>query len=113
MTPLNRAEPGRPCVSGCPNLRGACPLHSSRPFASVRRPSSSTAQGYGARHREWRAAVLAIHPVCQHLGGCNRASTEAHHIIPIRRGGARYDLANGVGLCHRHHSAVTGRETRR
>lgn len=86
----------------CPNVR-PCPTHE--------RPSSSTAQGYGARHRAWRQAVLARDPVCREEG-CEAPATEADHIRPIRLGGAQYDLGNGQGLCKGHHSAKTRRDER-
>ncbi len=108
---MMRRAPAIPCSkTGCYKLQ-PCPLHPKKPFASVRRPSSSTAQGYGARHRAWRVEVLAKHPNCEYPG-CQKASTDAHHIVPIRRGGKRFDVDNGMGLCHEHHSAATGRETR-
>lgn len=109
MTPT---APARPCPkAGCLNLQ-PCADHPRKPFASVQGRPSAAKQGYGARHRAWRTAVLARDPICKHPG-CIARSTEADHIIPIRQGGARFDLANGRGLCKRHHSAKTGRETRR
>jgi len=35
---------------------------------------------------------------------------QADHIVPIARGGARYDLANGQTLCIRCHARKTLRE---
>jgi hypothetical protein len=44
-----------------------------------RRPRAKTAErGYGAEHRKFRTALLALHPVCQR---CNNAwATQAHHL---------------------------------
>jgi 5-methylcytosine-specific restriction endonuclease McrA len=96
--------PALPCPRpGCPYLQ-PCSLHPRKPFMHAK-----SYNHYGPEHKAWRAAVLARDPICKM---CNRMATEAHHIIPIRKGGARYDVANGVGLCHRHHSQATGRETR-
>lgn len=66
---------------------------------------------YGRQHQKWRRIVLSRHPICQHPG-CTQHSVDADHIIPISRGGARYDLANGQALCRSHHSAKTNRENR-
>lgn len=77
----------------------------------ARRPRGTRQQqGYGAQHQRWRAEVLRQHPYCV---TCRTApSREADHIIPIKRGGARFDPANGQGLCKPHHSAKTARENR-
>ena len=61
---------------------------------------------YGIRHVLWRKRVLAEHPVCV----CGAASTEAHHVVAVADGGARYDADNGRGLCKRCHAAETSRE---
>lgn len=101
----------RRCL-GCGVLvaRGSrCARCQPRPFASVVRPSSSDAQGYGEEHRRWRAEVLAREPVCR-WPGCSAPATHADHIVPWRHGGARYDVANGQGLCARHHNTKTATE---
>ncbi len=79
-----------------------------------RRPRpSSTAQGYGTRHREqFRAGVLARDPRCVL---CSRApSTEADHWPRSRRelvaaGEDPDDPRFGRGLCKPCHSSETGR----
>ena len=71
--------------------------------------------------RAWRYTAAWSHasrtqieraPHCQALGGCHRRITRrnpltADHIIPVSRGGARYDPANLQTLCL-HHNAVKG-----
>jgi len=81
----------------------------SRPFAAVRRPSLSSQQGYGAEHRAWRLAVLERDPVCR-WPGCRLPASHADHVVPWKHGGAQFDVANGQGLCQRHHSVKTVRE---
>lgn len=78
-------------------------------LTKARRPRGTRQQqGYGAQHQRWRAEVLRQHPTCQH---CRVVpSNEADHIIPIREGGARFDPANGQGLCKPCHSRKTARE---
>ena len=45
---------------------------------------------------------------------CGKAGLlEADHIIPIDRGGAPYDIANGQALCKHHHVIKTALENRR
>lgn len=76
---------------------------------------SASARGYGHEHRVWRAAVLARDPICRGLDGvpCRKRATHADHIIPLAKGGARYDLANGQGLCAEHHQVKTQRDSQR
>ena len=100
---------GRPCLQqGCPALVTVtryCPKHAPLhpAWAGVaRRTERGT---YGIRHVLWRKRVLAEHPVCV----CGAASTEAHHVVAMADGGARYD-DNGRGLCKRCHAAETSRE---
>ena len=45
--------------------------------------------------------------------GCGRAGRlEADHVIPLERGGAAYDLANGQALCVACHISKNRRESR-
>jgi 5-methylcytosine-specific restriction protein A len=79
---------------------------------------SAASRGYGARHRRWRELVLARDPVCVDPFGDHAAvgevapSTDADHIKRIEEGGARFDLANGQGLCATCHGKKTAMETR-
>ena len=60
----------------------------------------------------WRALSLkVIHrdPLCRACG--EDASQETDHIIPIRAGGAKWDMGNLQGLCKTCHSRKTSRET--
>lgn len=113
-------RPKRPCARpGCPTLvdRGYCAEHERQRQRTYDRSRGKTAErGYGAQHRKWRAMVLARDPVCVDPYGVHAergevvASTVADHIVPIRRGGARFDLANGQGLCASCHGVKTARE---
>lgn len=95
---------------GCPELThgGRCPACAAR--AEVRRGSSS-ARGYGHRHRtRFRKAVLAKHPTCVL---CRQApSTVADHWPLDRRalqakGLDPDDPVYGRGLCKPCHDAYT------
>jgi len=77
------------------------PIKAQRPGA--------TARGYNYQHQQWRKMILMRHPICDHAG-CYQRATEADHIVPISKGGKRFDLDNGQGLCHKHHSEKTWRE---
>ena len=76
------------------------------------RPNAS-ARGYCDKaHRAWRLAVLTRDAwTCRDCGRVcsDHREAQADHIVPIRKGGARYDLANGQTLCIACHSAKTGR----
>jgi 5-methylcytosine-specific restriction endonuclease McrA len=79
------------------------------------RPNAA-ARGYCSKaHRAWRQAVLTRDAwTCQRCGRVADGHREAHadHVVPISKGGARYDLDNGQTLCHGCHSMKTGRERR-
>ena len=88
-------------------------LVSRRQRDDTARPNAA-ARGYCDRsHRAWRLAVLTrdawtccdCRRVC---GGPKEA--QADHIVPIRKGGERYDLANGQTLCIVCHGRKTHRE---
>lgn len=106
----------RPCAThGCPELTDGrrCDRHAlerGRSVATMR--GSSTRRGYDAKHRKWRKRVLAKDPLCVHClpDGRVTPSIIADHIVPIRDGGARFDLNNGQGLCQTHHNRKTARE---
>jgi 5-methylcytosine-specific restriction enzyme A len=69
--------------------------------------ASTRGRGYD-KHEKSRRAVLARDPVCRM---CRiRPSTVADHIVPIRRGGARFDLDNGQGTCEWCHNRLKQRQ---
>lgn len=60
---------------------------------------------------EWKrisAQVLLEEPICRL---CNEPSTDCDHIIPLPIG--TDDRSNLQGLCHKHHSIKTRKETSR
>ena len=60
-------------------------------------------RGYDAKHEKWRKAVLEANPNCAFCGQPGTPSDHADHIVPIRKGGARWDVRNGQRLharCH-------------
>ena len=89
-------------------------LVSRRKRDDTNRPNAA-ARGYCDKsHRAWRLAVLTrdawtccdCRRVC---GGPKEA--QADHVVPIRKGGERYDLANGQTLCIACHGRKTHRES--
>jgi len=91
------SKPLRPCaVPGCPELvTDEC----------VRHPRTTGASS-GAYDADWAVlakAYLRVHPWCW----CGARASEVDHIIPVRMGGAKYDLRNLRSLCHPHHSQIT------
>jgi len=73
---------------------------------------SAHSRGYDSTHRKWRELVLHRDPLCRIARLCDGTarSTEADHIVPIRAGGARFDLANGQGCCKPCHASKTAIE---
>lgn len=71
---------------------------------------SHSKRGYDRAHEKWRRAILMRDPVCV-IEGCGQRSTDADHIVRIQEGGARFDMSNGQGMCHKHHSIKTWGET--
>ena len=76
-----------------------------------RRPSRQTpGRGGGWQSSKLREAVLSRAGYrCEAIIGGLRCEEleglQAHHLIPLRRGGTN-DPANGVALCWRHHGMV-------
>ena len=106
-------RPPHPCTTvGCGALTHAahCDDHRKDGYARDRARRGTTKQrGYDAPHKLWRLAILNRDPVCVicEKDGRTTPSTVADHIIPLRRGGARFDEANGQGMC----STCHGRKT--
>jgi len=51
--------------------------------------------------RLWSKLILTLHPKCEY---CGQPSADPHHFIPKSLSSAlRYSIANGVGLCRKHH----------
>lgn len=99
-------RPFRECRhTGCRALtrEGYCDAHRVERARHARDGSPSV---YNARHRRWRAMVLARDPVCvdpyrHHArAGIVVPSTVADHIVPLRPDGSGdWRLENGQGLC--------------
>lgn len=89
-----------------------CEGHRSEKWEGDDRPNSAE-RGYGPRHRRWRKKVLARDPLCVHCleRGDTVPSTVADHITPWQRGGSKYALENGQGLCQTCHNQKTAKET--
>lgn len=66
-------------------------------------------------HKAWREAVIARSGGRCQWPGCGRRDNRmfADHIVEIKDGGARTDLANGQCLCGAHHSIKTTAERTR
>lgn len=101
----------RPCANPrCPNLvaSGYCDDHRTSRMAEGR--ETAAMRGYDRRHQKWRLMILRRDPICVMCK--NAAATEADHIRPLARGGARLELANGQGLCKECHGRKTRDEQR-
>ncbi len=78
---------------------------------SENRPSSCK-MGYGRDWRLCRLMYLRANPLCATClaKGFTTVATEVDHIVPLKRGGERLDVANLQSLCKPCHSRKTGRE---
>jgi 5-methylcytosine-specific restriction endonuclease McrA len=105
MPPTRCTHPG--CGELATNA-GRCAQH-QRP--AWQNPSAHTkTMPFDARWKRWRDAVkLRANGNCEL---CGEKGREADHIVPIGNGGALYDLANGMWLCHECHSMKTKQEAR-
>ena len=94
---------------GCPEVThgGRCPAHRR---AYERQRGTATQRGYGQQWRERRALILERDPICRDESGCGEPSMDVDHITPRRQGGTD-NPANLRGMCHRHHSSKTMKET--
>jgi HNH endonuclease len=54
------------------------------------------------RWKDLRTFVLARDGYRCKTPGCSARATEVDHVVPIAKGGARYDPANLVARCKRH-----------
>jgi 5-methylcytosine-specific restriction protein A len=64
-----------------------------------------------ARWQALRLMVIRRDPVCKDCG--NEPSNTADHVVPVRDGGAKWDMANLQGLCAGCHNRKTQKETRK
>ena len=106
--------PGCAAVLGTP---GYCDRHRvavHRDYGRARRGFDTEVGFYqSARWRGVRAAFLREHPLCGVCAARGRvvAAVVADHVVPVKDGGARYDVANLAALCVADHNAKTARET--
>jgi 5-methylcytosine-specific restriction endonuclease McrA len=87
-------------------------LRSANRLQRDKERGSAHHRGYNSTHRKWRSLVLHRDPLCRikQICGGFAASTEADHIVPISKAGARFDLANGQGACKACHAHKTATE---
>ena len=95
-------KPARECIKGgCRTLvRGGSYCEKHAPAAKVPDRFYKT-----ARWLRCRAAFLREHPFCNR---CGELADTAHHIIEIKKGGARLDFENLESLCISCHSKEHG-----
>lgn len=109
-------RPPHPCNHvGCPRLTvdRYCEMHRRevRQVSDAQRESSAD-RGYDRAWRKFRAAyAMKVPPICVDCGRAP-AGRQMHldHIVPMERGGAKYDPKNLAWRCRRCHSKKTARE---
>ena len=104
-------SPPRWCARCSRAHSGACPaLIAAR--RGQQRPADnrpdSTARGYDWTWERLSRMIRRERPVCEHCGVA--PSRMVDHIVPLRAGGARLDLANLQALCLPCHASKTRSE---
>lgn len=104
-------SPPRWCARCSRAHSGACPaLIAGR--RGQQRPADnrpdSTARGYDATWERLSRMIRRERPICEHCGVA--PSRMVDHIVPLRAGGARLDLANLQALCLPCHASKTRSE---
>jgi 5-methylcytosine-specific restriction protein A len=93
---------------------GACPALIAARRGANRPPDNrpdSTARGYDWTWERLSRMIRRERPICEHCGVA--PSRMVDHIVPLRAGGARLDLANLQALCLPCHASKTRSERRR
>jgi 5-methylcytosine-specific restriction protein A len=95
-----------------PRICPRCGRLVQKGFRCTCRPAfaGSTHPGNTRRMAALRKAKLRADPICEWGRGCRLLAIEVDHIIPLAAGGARYDWANLMSLCHDHHAEKTTRD---
>lgn len=110
-----------PCrYPGCAqvlNTPGYCAQHQSkvhRDYGYARKSFDEEMGFYqSARWRNTRAVVLRDHPLCCscQTKGVLQLAKVVDHIVPIKKGGERFERSNLQSLCVPCHNAKTASET--
>lgn len=104
---------------GCARLvakPGRCAEHQSlvhRDYGRARRGFDAEVAFYNSTSwRSVRAAVLREQPLCAACAKSERvvAARVVDHVLPIKRGGARFDVSNLQALCVPCHNRKSARE---
>ena len=105
-------RPKVPCAyPGCPELveQGYCEMHKKKRDQEYNKYGRDEFTKFFYKSKEWiilRAQQLKLQPFCEEClkqGKVKRAKI-VDHIIPIKQGGAKLDLANLQSLCWSCHS---------
>lgn len=78
-----------------------CPTHREKKWSGEQDRPSASERGYDARWQKVRQMYARKNLLCERCleNGRTVAVEEVHHIVPIKDGGARYDLKNLQSLC--------------
>jgi|688.fasta_scaffold34929_16 5-methylcytosine-specific restriction protein A len=107
-------SPPRWCARCSRAHSGACPALVAARRGANRPPDNrpdSTARGYDWTWERLSRMIRRERPICEHCGVA--PSRMVDHIVPLRAGGARLDLANLQALCLPCHASKTRSERRR
>jgi len=83
-----------------------CAQEASRAYEQAR--GSKKSRGYDWRWDKFSAAYKRAHPWCEGEE-CEEPARVVHHIVPLDKGGAKYDDGNLVALCNGCHNRIHGK----
>jgi 5-methylcytosine-specific restriction endonuclease McrA len=104
-----------PCAEPlCPNLvprgqRGRCPEHRKERDREIKRLAKTPGYKTQGWQRLRRRVLERDGYRCRE---CGRMADQVDHIVPVRLGGAQFDMDNCQSLCASCHSKKTAREPR-
>ncbi|WP_425057877.1 hypothetical protein SCACP_24430 [Sporomusa carbonis] len=113
-------KPKRPCSQpGCPELTDGlyCDWHRKDEYKEYNRFKRDAASKRFYGFHQWkklRQQKLSRDPLCEHCAKESKVvpATVVDHIVPIKEGGAAWDMNNLQSLC-RYHDDVKGLKDRK
>lgn len=88
------------------------PPNTERDREYDKRRGTPSQRGYNERWARFSKQYRKLNPLCVNClaHGVTRASAQVDHIVPLSKGGKKYDYENLQALCRTCHSQKTARE---
>jgi 5-methylcytosine-specific restriction protein A len=104
--------PPKACHCGGIRINGVCSRCKPMRRESDRQRGHAAARGYDYQWQKFRLYYLAMHPLCMDCEGQGlvAAAEHVHHVEKLsERPDLKYEEANLMPLCERHHNVRTAR----